>query len=89
MKVIDSMWFNTAQGNFGIVVGENEVRQRNMYAGVVRGFDQEADENAILAWGNKVNIRMLEGLIDKTHSRAIEEAKRVLRRVEKEKGRKR
>ncbi len=89
MKVIDSMWFNTAQGNFGIVVGENEVGERKMYAGVVRGFDQKADENAILAWGNKVNIRMLEGLINKIHSRAIEEAKRVLRRVEKEKGRKR
>lgn len=66
MKVIDSMWFNTAQGQFGIVVGENEMGERKLYAGVVPGFDQQADERAILDWGNKVNIGLLEGLIAKT-----------------------
>ena len=66
MKVIDSMWFNTLQGTFGFVVGENEVGKRKLYAGVVSGLDQKADEEAILSWGNKVNIRMMEGLIAKT-----------------------
>jgi len=66
MKVIDSMWFNTTQGVFGFVVGENERGERKLYGGVVRGLDQKEDEQAILNWGNKVNIGMMEGLIAKT-----------------------
>ena len=66
MKVIDSMWFSTAQGCFGFVVGEKEAGERKLYAGVVDGFDQELDELAILSWGNKVNIGLMEGLIAKT-----------------------
>lgn len=65
-KVIDSMWFNTAQGSFGIVVGENETGKRQLYAGVVSGLDQKADEEAILSRGKKVNIGTLKGLIAKT-----------------------
>jgi len=60
------MWFNTLQGTFGFVVGENEMGERKLYAGVARGLDQEADEQAILSWGNKVNIGMMEGLIAET-----------------------
>ncbi len=66
MQVIDSMWFNTIQGSFGFVVGENERGERKLYAGVVSGLDQKVDEQAILSWGNKVNIGMMEGLIAKT-----------------------
>ena len=66
MKVIDSMWFTTVQGHMGIVVGENEMGERKLYAGVVSGLNQEADEQALLDWGSKVNIPMLEGLIAKT-----------------------
>ncbi|MBA7661239.1 hypothetical protein ES703_69254 [subsurface metagenome] len=67
MKVIDSMWFNTLQGSFGFVLGENEMGECKLYAGVAaRGLDQSADEQAILSWGNKVNIGMMEGPIAKT-----------------------
>ena len=66
MKAIDSMWFNTLQGSFGLVLGENEVGKRTLYGGVARGFDQKADEQEILSWGNKVNIDMMESLIAKT-----------------------
>ena len=66
MKVLDSMWFNTRQGAFGFVLGENEIGKRTLYAGVARGLDQKADEQEILSWGNKVNIRMMEALIAKT-----------------------
>lgn len=69
MKVIDSMWFNTMQGHFGFVVGENEMGERKIYAGVVNGLNQEADEKAILSWGNKVNISFMEGLIAKTKTK--------------------
>lgn len=69
MKAIDSMWFNTLQGSFGLVIGENEVGKRTLYGGVARGFDQEADERAILSWGNKVNISLLVGLISKTKTK--------------------
>ena len=66
MKVIDSMWFNTLQGSFGFVVGENEMGERALFGGVASGLDQKADEQEILSWGNKVNIGMMKGLIAKT-----------------------
>ncbi|MBA7465001.1 hypothetical protein ES707_00162 [subsurface metagenome] len=66
MKVIDSMWFNTLQGHFGFVVGENDQGERKLYAGVVSGLDQKTDEQELLSWGTKVNISMMEGLIAKT-----------------------
>ncbi len=65
MKVIDSMWFNTVYGNFGFVVGENDTGERKLYTGIVGGHDQKADEQAILSWGSKVNISLLEVLIAK------------------------
>jgi len=90
MKVIDSIWFSSRAGYCGLVLGEDEFTgERTLYAGVARGLDQKADEREILGWGNRVNLRILEGLIAETHSAAIEEAKRIVRRVEKEKGRKR
>ncbi len=71
MKVIDSMWFNTTQGNFGFVVGENETTgERKLYAGVVSGIDQKTDEQAILDWGAKVNISLMEGLIARTKQKS-------------------
>ncbi len=64
MKAIDSMWFNTLQGSFGFVIGENETTgERKLYAGVCNGQDQKKDEQLILSWGNKVNIGLMEGLI--------------------------
>ncbi|GAJ03815.1 unnamed protein product [marine sediment metagenome] len=70
MKVIDSMWFNSPQGSFGFVLGENERGKRKLYAGVVSRLNQKADEQEILSWGNKVNIRMMEDLIAKTKAKA-------------------
>ena len=49
MKVIDSMWFSTRQGNFGFVVGENDMGERKLYAGVVSGLDQKTDEQELLS----------------------------------------
>ncbi len=63
----DSMWFNTARGSFGFVLGENETTgERKLYAGIVDGLDQGVDEQSILSLGSRVNIRLLEGLIAKT-----------------------
>ncbi len=66
MKVIDSIWFNTRQGHFGFVVGENEMGKRQIYAGVVSGLNLATDEQEILDWGTKVNIDILKGLVAKT-----------------------
>ncbi len=70
MNVIDSTWFNTAQGTFGFVIGENEKGERKLYAGVVSGLSQKADEQSILDWGSKVNIGKMESMIAKTKSQA-------------------
>jgi len=64
------MWFNTSQGQFGFVVGETDMGERKLYAGVCDGRDQRADEQTILSWGNKVNIGLMEGLIAKTKKEA-------------------
>jgi len=69
VKVIDSMWFNTRQGSFGFIVGENEVGKRTLYGGVAGGLDQKADEQEILSWGNKVNIDIMESLIAKAKTK--------------------
>ena len=67
MKAIDSMWFNTLQGSFGFVIGEDKTTgERELYGGVCSGQDQSADEGQILAWGHRVNIGLIEGLIAKT-----------------------
>ena len=66
MKVISSMWFNTVQGSFGFVVGENATGERKLYGGIAAGFDQGSDEQEILSWGNKVNISLIESLIAET-----------------------
>ena len=74
------MWFNTAQGSFGIILAEDETTgERKLYAGVAAGFDQQADEQAILSWGNKVNIGLLEGLIAKTKKATTTEVLETLR----------
>ncbi len=70
MKVIDSMWFNTTYGSFGFVVGENETGERHLYAGVIGGKDQRADEETLLSWGNKVNISLMESLIASTKKKS-------------------
>ena len=67
MRIIDSMWFNTLQGSFGFVVGEDEITgERELYAGVCRGSDQSADEQLVLSWGNKINTSAMQGLIART-----------------------
>ena len=73
MKAVDSMWFTTRQGSFGFVVGENEMGERKLYAGVSRGDDQEADEQEIMSWGNKVNLDMMEHLITRAKTKAEDE----------------
>ena len=81
-KVLDSMWFNTAQGNFGIILAEDEnTRERKLYAGVCKGFDQQADERAILSWGNKVNLGMLGSFLARAKERGSEKG-RVLSECE-------
>lgn len=70
MKAIDSMWFNTLQGNFGFVIGEDETTgERRLYAGVCSNISQEDDERMILEWGNKVSLGMMESLIARTKAK--------------------
>ena len=66
MKAVDSMWFNTAQGSFGIVLGQDEITgEFKVYAGIATCLNQQADEELILSYGNKVNIAMLMSMISR------------------------
>lgn len=66
IKAIDSMWFNTNQGHFGLVLAEDTVTgERKIYGGVCSGLDQKADELDILRLGNKTNTDMLKAMLSK------------------------
>ncbi len=53
MKKIRTFWFNTLDGCFGIVVGEDDVTgKKKAYCGVVPGADEEADEARIMRIGS-------------------------------------
>ncbi len=60
MKKIRTFWFNTLDGCFGIVVGEDDVTgKRKAYCGVVAGDDEEADEARIMRGGSSINAHLL------------------------------
>lgn len=65
-KPVDSIWFNTNQGHFGLVLGEDlATGERTIYGGVCSGLDQRADELKILDGGNKVHIDTLLVMMSK------------------------
>lgn len=66
LNAVDSIWFNTIMGHFGLVLAEDTVTgERKLYGGVCSGLDQTLDEMAIMAWGNKVNAGMLQAILNK------------------------
>ena len=70
LKVLDSIWFNTLRGSFGIVLAENlTTGERKIYAGIVDGLDEETDERALLDWGSKVNLDMLGNILAKARGK--------------------
>ncbi len=63
MKRLRTFWF-TSKKTVGIVVGEDTItRERKAYIGVVRGFNEKADEREIAEWGSPVNVRYLEEIV--------------------------
>ena len=65
MKAIDALWFSTRQGHCGFVIGENERGERKIYGGIVKGFDEKADEQEIMAWGNPISPRIMINFLAK------------------------
>lgn len=63
MKVLDSMWCNTSAGTFGLVIGEDPIAGRKIYAGVITPTDEKLDELWLLAWGTKLNVDSLKRII--------------------------
>ncbi len=53
MRVVDSLWFTNNKGTVGIVIIEEDVTgERRAYIGIVDGYNQEADTQSIIDWGN-------------------------------------
>ncbi len=66
MKFIDSFWFNSARGSFGVVVGEDDnTGKRKAYGSVVSGFSQKADEVEVMEGGASVSAAFLREIVDK------------------------
>lgn len=64
-KVIDSMWFSTYPGIFGIVVSEDDSGVRKLTASVVKGINRQEDEKYVISHGTTVNPNLLRRLIAK------------------------
>ncbi len=69
------MFFDTIEGKFSLVVGENEMGERHLYSGVAYGLkevdpgDTYPKDNEIYSSGHKVDISRLEGLIAKAKAK--------------------
>lgn len=64
MKVIKTRWFTNNRGCIGIVVGEDNVTgDRKAYIGIGHGADEKVDTEAILAWGNKFDLKTAQWLV--------------------------
>lgn len=60
MKIIDVNWFNTHKGFIGIVLTENEFRQR-AYICQVDGYDEAEDVALIIDYGAKLTLNQAIG----------------------------
>ena len=75
MKIIEEMFFDTIEGKFSLVVGENEMGERHLYSSVAYALkqlgpgDTYPKEEEIFSCGHKVDISRLEGLIAKVKAK--------------------
>lgn len=66
MKVIDTTWFTGRKGCVGIVIGEEEFTgERKAFIGVGNGRNENADTEAIIAWGIRLSVAVLQDIIKK------------------------
>lgn len=76
MKVIADYWFSSMTGHCGIVIGKDEYTgEYKAYIGVIGGFNQQSDTQAILEGGQKLSPSILEEILRKLkgvrHAKAI------------------
>jgi len=66
MKVIDTIWFTGMNGCVGIVIGEDEnTGERKAFIGTANGRNENADAEAITAWGIRLSVVVLHDKIKK------------------------
>ena len=57
MKVIETLWFTTADGTIGIITIEEDITgDRKAYIGTASGNNEKEYIDHILAWGNKFSL---------------------------------
>lgn len=59
MKILNTWWFN----EIGIVITENEIKERKAYIGVCMGGSEANDAQHIADWGTKVSALELTDII--------------------------
>lgn len=65
IKIIDQWWFSGAAGTTGIVVTENEAKQRKIRIGVVSGDDEDRDAISVAVMGGEIMPGFLRQIADK------------------------
>ncbi|MBA7716799.1 hypothetical protein ES703_125877 [subsurface metagenome] len=66
MKVIDITWFTGMKGCVGIVIGEDEnTGERKAFIGAANGRNENADAKAIIDWGTRLSVAVLQDIIKK------------------------
>lgn len=60
MKIINYTWFNNSRGSIGVVLAENEYRQR-AYISSVSGHNEESDIETVMQWGSSMTLSQAKG----------------------------
>lgn len=60
-----TIWFTNWDGCIGIVLHENDTtKERTIYIGPAKGFDEKYDEKRILECGQKISLEVAEMMAD-------------------------
>ena len=66
MTVIEAVWFSTPRiGALGIVCAKNDLEEIKFYLGVGAGFNLDADIQAIIDWGAKLDPDYVKAFFEK------------------------
>ena len=63
MKILKSTWTSCSSGTIGILVTENDVGYRKARVGIVKGYDESADEKMVAEQGGPLLLSELKELV--------------------------
>jgi hypothetical protein len=63
MKNIGVWWFVSGSRPVGVVLAENEIKEKKLYIKAVDGMDEKADIREVMDYGSKITVKMLKDMM--------------------------